>query len=296
MAQTSYASQPAPGIPGQLATSDYNFVTSRNNENASAISFGLFVKQGVAAKGGNLLAAATDVVIGVSVKSDAHAVDASFTGTQSIGASLDFDCIEEGGVWVAADADAPPVVGGPVYARFATGTKTVLGAARANNDSNTCKLVPGARVLGSGVSALGATMVLVWFSRSTQHASADVSDSTFSLAQVTGTTTTVLSHTAADRQYVVDSVEIDIPATGIVQDDSNYYVLQVLAGAVEVAAYSTKTTGGQGTITAAAWTQFINDVLANRCVPPGTALSFVQTLTGTKTAPACILALHGHYI
>lgn len=289
MAQTSYSGIPASGFPGMLADAGESRISSKVNENATAQPFGIGVKPGTAARGFNVLGAATDALAGILVNDNAHAVD-GLTGSQGVASQDIANVLDEGAVWVLTEVALNP--GDPVYVRFAAGTGTQIGAFRKDNDTNTARLVKGARV----VQNASATLALVYFSKSVDVALRDPDDSTFATASVAATTTTALMKTRTDRQFVVTGVDYIEPLTGIAQSDTNYYVLSLQVGATVIAQYSTKLTGGNGPITAGAFAAFVMQALANTVVPPGSVLNFVETLTGTLTAPAGSLTLHGYYI
>lgn len=298
MAQTSYSPSPAPGIPGLIGDSSYKRVASGVNLNAAAQPYGVFTKENTASfnNGTDVMGAATDVIAGISVKSDAHAVTSLTTGILSIENQEIYDVLEVGCAWMRAEqvmnkSDA-------VYARFAAnGGNTVLGAIRKDVDTANARRVNGARVLRNGVSALGVQMALVYFDKAVEQGAADFAElGPIPAASVSATTTLHLTKTRSDRYFVVTGVDYIEPATGIAANDSNFYVLTIQVGAVVIATYSTKLTGGQGTITANAFAAFVLAALANTVIPPGSVVDFVETLTGTLTAPAGSLVLHGYYL
>lgn len=302
MAQTQYAVQPAPGIPGLIGDSRRAEVASGTNLNANAIPYGIFVKESTATyqAGTDLMSAATDVIAGIAVKSDAHAIDNTTTGILAIANQEKFDVLERGACWMRADQVM--VKSDPVYARFAAGSAAQLGAVRKDNDSGSARRVNAARVIKNGVSAptvaspSGVQMALVYFDKAVENNRADIVDVPIATAALTATGTQHLTKTRADGYFVVTGVDYIEPATGIAQSDANYYVLTIQVGATVVATYSTKLTGGTGPITANTFAAFVMGVLANTVVPPGSVVDFVATLTGTLTAPAGQVVLHGFYI
>jgi hypothetical protein len=295
MAQTSYSGSPSPGIPGQLADTAPKRVVTRNNENVSGISAGIFVKHGTAVNGADLLSLVTDAIDGIAIKSDAKPVD-GLTGTQSVPAGFDFDCLEQGAAWMRSETGSQPTVGDEVFVRFvANGVgKLVVGAVRKDVDSGTARRVKGARALAIGTAPDGSKMSLVFFDKTVEAAAADPVFLAFSNASISATATQKLLNVPADKFFVVDEVQYD-NITGLAADGTNYFTLSIDAGAQSTAKWSTLT-GQQGALAADTVVSFTNDTQANRVAAPGTQLKYSATKTGTQTLPVGSGTIRGRFI
>lgn len=165
MPQTSYAVTLSPALPGMIADAGYNRVSSRVNLNASPIPYGVFVKELTATflNGADVMGASGDRVAGITMKSDAQAVESSLVGaTDAIPNAATFSCMETGAIWCRAEQVMVP--GDPVFARFASGAGgTVRGVVRKDADTATAVAVANARVIKNGVSPAGAQMVCIYF-------------------------------------------------------------------------------------------------------------------------------------
>lgn len=289
MAQPSYPTTRALGMPGQLGDASPKRVSTRVNENASAINVGIFVAHGVAVNGANLLAAATDQIDGIAVKADVHAVTSDLTGTLSISNEEIFDVLEEGEAWVRADSLL--AAGAQVFARFAAGSASVIGAARGDVDGGTARAVAGCTVVKSATSFLGALMALVRFSKTVNDAGSDVVELVVAKASDTATATTYLTKTRADRFFVLDSASVIIPVTGITADPSNCYAMSITDGTTSGASFNTGTTA-----IVAGTPADMTPTAPPTVYAPGSVLKFVETLTGTKTSPAGSIVVRGRYI
>lgn len=97
------------------------------------------------------------------------------------------------------------------------------------------------------------------------------------------------------RDFILESVDYINP-TGLASDDTNYFVITIQDGSTVMASYSTKTTGGQGTITADTFTTVpLSATAANLDATKGDVIALVVTLHGTQTLPAGRIVLHGRY-
>lgn len=125
---------------------------------------------------------------------------------------------------------------------------------------------------------------------------ADSVESGFELAydhaQATGDTTVKLLK--ASRAMVIDSVDYINP-TGLAEDASNYFDVQVLKGSVVAASKNTKT-GEGGTLAADTFVALTPALLANRTVAAGDIISLKLDETGTATLPAGRVVIHGRYV
>ena len=84
---------------------------------------------------------------------------------------------------------------------------------------------------------------------------------------------------------------------GLATDDTNYFVITVQNGATVMATWSTKTTGGQGSLPANTFTAMVLSAVSGALdALPGAVLSLVLTLHGTQTLPPGRLELHARYL
>jgi hypothetical protein len=296
MAQTSYAA-PALAFPGMLMESRYNMVDSLVNENASPLPFGIGVKKGAAYNGMDQFSAATDFFSGVTVQADQFD-PRDLTGTQGIpNAAANLGPAANGVLYRGAIAIRTEVAlnpGDPVYVRFASGGGgALMGYFRKDSDSGTARLVRGVFIYKN----ISATLAWARVDVQLDSVERDYDDLIIPTASVAATTTTHLTKTRTDRFFVVTGVDYVEPATGIAQSDTNYYVLTIQVGGTVIATWSTKLTGGNGAIVANTYVAFaLSGTAANLIVNPSSVVDFVETLTGTLTAPAGSLVLHGYYI
>jgi hypothetical protein len=169
MPQLAYSTTLSPALPGMKADAGYDRVGSRVNLNASPIPYGVFVKELTATflNGADVMGAAGDRIAGVTLKSDAQAVESSLVGaTDAIPNAAIFSCMEMGAVWCRAEQVMVP--GDPVFARYASGAGgTVRGVVRKDADTATAVAVPNSRVMKNGVSPAGAQMVCIYFVKTT---------------------------------------------------------------------------------------------------------------------------------
>ena len=163
-------------------------------------------------------------------------------------------------------------------------------------------------LLATNASGVSATVSLTnnWAGSGGNVASAKSSSSALAVTGMTGgvnpgggaglTSTTTFKLLDLEHAFQLESAELIVPA-GLTQDDTNYYVITLQDGATVMASWSTKTTGGQGTLTANTFEEMVlSATVANRYGASGDILSLVCTLHGTQTLPAGRLIVHGLYL
>lgn len=106
-------------------------------------------------------------------------------------------------------------------------------------------------------------------------------------------TFTAKMHKAA-RAGVLEVVDYVNP-TGLVQDPTNYFDIELKNGATSMCKWTTLT-GAQGTIAADTYVTIpLNAALANYTFAAGDVISLVLTLHGTQTLPAGRITFHARY-
>lgn len=149
--QLSVDINPPKGVAGGLADIQPRSIRSGISEIGTDQPFGIFVTKGDADDGFALIDAAGDRVIGCLVRT--HRVDTIGIETRSypVQEKAIIDILTRGGIFVVVEEAVTP--DDPVYVRFANGiadvTKVQKGACRKSSDSNTARLVRGARFLSS---------------------------------------------------------------------------------------------------------------------------------------------------
>lgn len=295
MAQTQYV-PPGLAFAGELMESRLAFVDSVVNENASPLPFGIAVKRGAAFNGIDNMGAATDELSGITIQS--HTFDPKdLTGTQGIPAASQnlgppaTGILKLGAICIRTEQSMNP--GDPVFVRFApNGGNTQLGAFRKDIDSGNARRVKGLYIYKN----ISATLAWARWNHWTEISKQDYNDSEFVIPSAAATATQHLGRTRADSFFVVTGVDYIEPATGIAQSDTNFYIFTLQFGATIAATLSTKVTGGIA-VPANTYVAFtVSGTLANTVIPPGTVMDLVSTLTGTLTAPAGTLVVHGFYI
>lgn len=110
------------------------------------------------------------------------------------------------------------------------------------------------------------------------------------------TTTKIWKTVSTGRPFRFFRVAYD-NVTGFAADPSNYWTVQINAGATIIYQWSTQT-AQQGTLTADTWVEFVKNATdANLVVAPGTVLTLVITKTGAPgTFPAGSGVIEGRYI
>jgi hypothetical protein len=122
----------APYLAGQLADSGRNDVLSKTSEEASAeIPYGVMVAQGTADDGVVLLAATTDVLVGVSVLSHDYAVGVE-VGDTGYKPKTTFGVLNVGRIAVLVEEAVTPA--SSVYVRAVAAGAEVKGAFRDTAD------------------------------------------------------------------------------------------------------------------------------------------------------------------
>lgn len=288
--QTTYSDTAGVAYPGMLGdATDFNRVAAYQNSDVAVITSGLAVAKDGAApdlKAKNL-AAASDTIAGFTVHS--HARNNITAQGYEVGSEM--NVLQEGPLYVACEQTV--AVTDPVYVRFAAGGGgSVIGSVRKDSDSGTAVLCKGARFIVGGSAT---TPPMIWYSQARQEGQSELVEIPFSNASQAATTTVKQFKTRADRTLLIESVDYDNP-TGLATSDTNYFVMTLQQGATVIATFSTKTTGGQGSLPADSYVSFVLSALANRVVPPGTVITLVDTLTGTLTLPAGSGVIHGRYI
>ncbi len=114
--------------------------------------------------------------------------------------------------------------------------------------------------------------------------------------QVTVDTTVKIFRTG-NRPFRVGRVRYVNP-TGVAQSDTNWWVLNLQhgAGPTVAASYSTKTTGGQGTIAANTFVDLVLAADPGMVVPANTDVSVFLDLTGTLTLPPGRFQIEGWWL
>jgi hypothetical protein len=292
--QTTYGDTAGVAYAGMLSDVEPSRVFSFENADAAAMLSGTFAAKLAASPElkARSLAAVTDAIAGIILHSHARNNVLAQAGWE-VGAEMPL--LERGAAYMVSEQTL--VVGDPVYVRVAAGAGTVIGAIRKDNDSGTCLLLRGARVVaGGGVTNPPA----IYFDKLVQEVPGDQIDIPFTNGSIAATTTTKIWKNRSDRHFLVEGVSYDNP-TGLAASDTNWFAINVKnltkAGTPIPAAWSTKLTGGQGALGADAYVAFVLDAtLANRVVNPNDELAFNPVLTGTLTLPAGQGVIKGRYL
>lgn len=116
----------------------------------------------------------------------------------------------------------------------------------------------------------------------------------YSVPSTAASVTTKLAK--AKRPFRVDRVSYVNP-TGLVASDTNYYVIGVLKGATVLASWSTKLTGGNGSLAADTFVDFVNSATdADLVFAAADELKWAPVLTGAATLAAGQLWVEGRYL
>lgn len=292
MAQTSYTRSFPGQYSGQLADSGNKRIESFQNGNAAAMPAGIAVarKSSDPANQMDLLAAATDSVLGVTVLDYARSPDypSTLTGSDAIQSGGSANVLTEGAIFVQVEQDVATT--DQVFTRVTSdgGSNTQCGRFRKDADSGRAVLLHGARWLTAGTSG-GNAQVMIDMAASTARA--------FSFpmknASVSATTLSIEFTNRDDRSFVIDQVDY-YNATGLAADASNYFDVQVRNGSTVAANWSTLNSA-QGALAAATVTKLVNSTAANRTVAPSGTVQLNLAKTGTQTLPAGTFTVHGHF-
>lgn len=115
-------------------------------------------------------------------------------------------------------------------------------------------------------------------------------------ASISATATLYLLKNDSGQKIKIRKVKYINP-TGLAQDASNTFLLQLKNGSTVIASWDTTTTTGQGTIAAATYIDLVLAVLAaSLVVADGDVLTLVMTKTGTQTLPAGTFQIAADYI
>lgn len=116
----------------------------------------------------------------------------------------------------------------------------------------------------------------------------------FTHPSVTADTTTK-EYKTGSRPLRISGIDYINP-TGLAQDASNYFAIQVKVGSTVVGSWSTLTSA-QGTIAADTFVALVlNATDANLVVPAGSTLTLLLDETGTATLPAGKVIVRGRYL
>jgi hypothetical protein len=114
-------------------------------------------------------------------------------------------------------------------------------------------------------------------------------------AQVTGDTTVRLLKNTSGQQLRIDEI-VYINPTGLAQDGSNYFAIQVKQGSVVVGEWSTLT-GAEGTIAADTYVALdLSDTDADLIIEDDEILTLLLDETGTATLPAGSIEIRGRFV
>lgn len=286
MSQTSYDFDAPVAFAGLIADLVRSYIRSARNEELAAIPFGIAVKKGTGDADVKLPAAATDEIAGIVAHSHAHD---SFANGVAAGVEPkgSVNLLVSG--LATVQVEQAVTAADPVFVRFANGiadnTKIQKGAFRKDADTNTAKLLKGARFL---TSAAANGFAVVQFDALAQKA-IDPIELACDHVQVTASAT-VKFH-KAPRAMVIDSVEYINP-TGLAEHADNHYDIAVKNGSTVVASRNTKT-GEGGTLAADTFVALTNGALAARTVAAGDVLALALTKSGTQTLPIGKVIVHG---
>ncbi len=110
------------------------------------------------------------------------------------------------------------------------------------------------------------------------------------------TNTALVELFKARRKFRVDQVRYVNP-TGLAQDATNFFDIQVKNGATVIANWSTETTVGEGTLTANAHVDFtLSSTDADLVLDADDVLSLNLSENGTQTLPAGYIQIEGRYV
>lgn len=296
--QLTYNTSQGAAFAGLLASE--SFATSlrsaiNGDPQTNGIPFGLAMAAGAAPAQGAvdrkvILPVAADVeFLGIGVHT--HAVNNIGLGSGANGMPQlgQISLLDIGDIWVKVEEAV--LVDGPVFVRFTSdgGSNTQIGSFRTSVDSARAVRLAGAKYLTA--AAAGGYAIVRYIKGGSPG------DKAFSLAvalaSASATVTNFVLTTPADRYLKLLSASL-YNATGLAQDTTNYFALQLVGGAsTDLADYSTLTTA-QGTITAATPALMVAGTAS--LVPPSTTVKLVSTLHGSQTLPAGTFVLNGYYI
>lgn len=117
----------------------------------------------------------------------------------------------------------------------------------------------------------------------------------FDFSAVT-TTSTFEFFPTHQQTFLVENADL-ISWTGLAVSDTDYVVVTLQDGATVMATWSTKTTGGNGALTAHTFKAMALSAVSGALdAAAGDVLKLVFTVTGTPTLPAGRLVVHGRYL
>jgi hypothetical protein len=289
MTQTTFSTAPGGAKAGMLGNIGDHHIDSMINESGADIPFGIGIVQGTSYNEAKTPSAATGQILGVVLRSDAYQ-NYSLTGTDGVASGDVMNVLRSGDVWVLPEQTVVP--GDPVYCRFTVSSSEELGAFRKDADSGKAVLVKGLSWVKGGSSSSPA---LLRVRLDQAHQPGEAVAFTVTHAQVTGDTTSdPIFIVPANRYFVLDSA-IYYNATGLVNDGTNYFAIQIKNSSTKMAEWSTLT-GEEGAIAAATACTLTNESLTNRVAVAGDKLTLVLDETNTQTLPAGQVTVFGRLI
>jgi len=287
MSQIAY-DVPARAFAGMLADAAPHDIRSLVNEEAVDVPFGIVVVEGTTETEFKLPTSAADKVAGFLVHS--HAIDNRGIDTQqNVPADKMASILRWGYIYLVPELAVTK--GDPVFYRISNGvsdaTETQKGSCTNIDDSGTAVRLNGARWAADGAKDV-PTMVEV---------KGMLGESTPSMIradhiQVTADTTQFLFQTDADRAFLLEEA-VYYNATGLANDATNFFDIQVKHGTTVAANWSTET-GQEGAI--AADTPVVLTNGADLVIPPGTRVNLFLDEDGTATLPAGTIQVTGRYL
>jgi len=289
MAQTSY-SQAVAAFAGLIADLSPHTILSLKNEESSDVPFGLVVVNGTSTDQFKLPTAADDEVAGITVHS--HALDnREVTTDQSIPTQRIASIIRDG--YVYAVPELAVTKGDPVFYRIANGvadaTETQKGSMTNIDDSGTAVRLPNAQWAETGAKDVATKVEIRAMPQGTKASDAVL---TLEHAQATADTTIFLMETPTDKFFILDEA-VYYNATGLAQDGTNFFDIQLKHGTTVLANWSTET-GEEGTIAADTPVRLTNG--SNLVVPPDTRLNLFLDESGSATLPIGKIQLVGRFV
>jgi hypothetical protein len=152
--QTSYLAEPAIALAGLITDNGPRIVRSGRSEGAARLPYGIAVAKGTA--DGGFIVPATGAAKIIGILGFSHVLNTLGIGaqTQPIGQGDIVNVLAQGSIEVLVEEAVTP--DDPVYVRFADGiadaTKTQKGSFRKSADTNTARLVRGARYLTTALA------------------------------------------------------------------------------------------------------------------------------------------------
>lgn len=290
--QSSYDSQPAAYLNGQLTGLFPHIVRSKVNGEGANIPFAVAVVADTGVDEIKLPDAVTDRFLGIAAHTHAYPIADLSGADDGVEDGAQLNVVSFGDIVVTPENTVS--AGDQAYMRVTAGAEEQVGAIRGgDSDSGDCVRIP-AFFVTAGDSSTPAVLHVM---HEGSVADEVIKELTHAENADGGTVVDRLFRVPADRHFVLESVH-GLNPTGLAEHAANFTVLtvQTKAGSPVVLATWSTETGQEGTIAADTLFAFTLASAATLVLAPGTIVDFSNAESGTTTVPEGHVFLKGRLL